>query len=57
VVAYVVADDIAGGVTGRQLVDFVAASLAAHKRPRRVVFVDALPRNAMGKVQKSRLPT
>jgi malonyl-CoA/methylmalonyl-CoA synthetase len=27
--------------------------LAAYKAPKRVVFVDALPRNAMGKVQKN----
>jgi malonyl-CoA/methylmalonyl-CoA synthetase len=30
-------------------------SLAAYKTPKRVVFVDALPRNAMGKVQKNLL--
>jgi malonyl-CoA/methylmalonyl-CoA synthetase len=29
--------------------------LAAYKIPKRVLFVDALPRNAMGKVQKSEL--
>jgi acyl-CoA synthetase (AMP-forming)/AMP-acid ligase II len=35
--------------------DHVAAHLSPHKRPREVHFVDALPRNAMGKVQKSAL--
>lgn len=30
-------------------------SLAAYKLPKRIVFVDDLPRNAMGKVQKTRL--
>jgi non-ribosomal peptide synthetase component E (peptide arylation enzyme) len=30
----------------------VATSLANYKKPRRVVFVDALPRNALGKVLK-----
>ncbi len=54
IVAYVVgssgsADDAA------TLVDHVAALLAVHKRPRDVRFVDALPRNAMGKVQKQQL--
>ena len=34
------------------LIDHVAATLTPHKRPRAVVFVDALPRNALGKVQK-----
>ncbi|MEU2611046.1 acyl-CoA synthetase [Micromonospora sp. NPDC007271] len=51
VTAYVVAD----GATEPELIDFVARQLAVHKRPRRVHFLDALPRNALGKVQKSRL--
>lgn len=33
----------------------LAATLAAFKRPKRVLVVDALPRNAMGKVQKKAL--
>jgi fatty acid CoA ligase FadD36 len=52
VVAYVVAG---GPVTGPELTDFVARLLSVHKRPRRVVLVDDLPRNAMGKVQKKLL--
>jgi malonyl-CoA/methylmalonyl-CoA synthetase len=40
----------------KELVDHVATLLAPHKRPREVRFTDALPRNDMGKVQKSRLP-
>jgi fatty acid CoA ligase FadD36 len=51
VTAYVVAD----GVTGPDLIDFVASTLSAHKRPRRVWLVDDLPRNAMGKVCKNLL--
>jgi malonyl-CoA/methylmalonyl-CoA synthetase len=39
----------------RELIDHVAALLSPHKRPREVVFTDALPRNDMGKVQKARL--
>jgi malonyl-CoA/methylmalonyl-CoA synthetase len=35
----------------------VAARLSPHKRPREVRILDALPRNAMGKVQKSVLRT
>ena len=31
------------------------ADLARFKRPRRIVFADSLPRNAMGKVQKAAL--
>jgi fatty acid CoA ligase FadD36 len=52
IVAYVVAD----GVAEPDLIDFVARHLSAHKRPRRVRFLDALPRNAMGKPQKKLLP-
>jgi len=48
VVAYVVAD----GVTESGLAGFVAAQLSAHKRPRRVIFVNSLPRNPLGKIQK-----
>lgn len=51
IVAYVVAD----GVDGPTLVAFVADRLSVHKRPREVRLVDALPRNAMGKVQKTLL--
>jgi malonyl-CoA/methylmalonyl-CoA synthetase len=39
-------------VTEEALVDHVATMLTPHKRPRIVVFVESLPRNAMGKVQK-----
>jgi malonyl-CoA/methylmalonyl-CoA synthetase len=39
----------------RELVDHVATLLSAHKRPRRIRFVDALPRNDMGKVVKAAL--
>jgi fatty acid CoA ligase FadD36 len=51
ITAYVVAD----GVSGPDLIDFVARTLSAHKRPREIRFVGTLPRNAMGKVQKRRL--
>ncbi|WP_229076007.1 AMP-binding protein [Actinoplanes sp. DH11] len=51
VTAFVVADP----VTAEELITFVAQRLAAHKRPRVVRLVEALPRNAMGKVQKKRL--
>ncbi|HEV7899282.1 MAG TPA: acyl-CoA synthetase [Planosporangium sp.] len=51
IVAYVVAD----GVSAEALIEFVATGLSWHKRPRRVRLVGALPRNAMGKVQKGLL--
>jgi fatty acid CoA ligase FadD36 len=54
IVAYVVVTD--AGVGERELIDFVAGRLSVHKRPRKVRFLDALPRNAMGKPQKKLLP-
>jgi malonyl-CoA/methylmalonyl-CoA synthetase len=38
-----------------ELEDHVAATLAPHKRPREVRFVDALPRTDLGKVRKAAL--
>ena len=35
--------------------EHVARELSVHKRPREIRFVDALPRNAMGKIVKPRL--
>ncbi|MBF5001908.1 acyl-CoA synthetase [Nocardia sp. BSTN01] len=48
IVAYVVGerDD------AKRIEDFVASHLSVHKRPREIRFVEELPRNAMGKVQK-----
>ena len=52
IVAFVVP---AGQVSSDELAGHVAAQLAPHKRPREIRFVDALPRNDMGKVQKALL--
>jgi fatty acid CoA ligase FadD36 len=52
ITAFVVLRDAA---TERELIDHVAGELSVHKRPREVRVVDALPRNAMGKVQKNKL--
>ena len=43
-------------VSGDELVSYVARMLDPHKRPRVVRFVDELPHDALGKVQKNRLP-
>ncbi|MFP5489371.1 MAG: acyl-CoA synthetase, partial [Acidimicrobiia bacterium] len=51
IVAYVVGH----GVDPNALIDHVAALLSTHKRPREIRVVGALPRNAMGKVQKQQL--
>ena len=52
IVAFVVGD-----AEPADLISFVAEQLSAHKRPREVRLVDALPRNAMGKVVKKELLT
>ena len=52
IVAFVVGD-----AEPADLISFVAEQLSAHKRPREVRLVDALPRNAMGKVVKKELMT
>ena len=51
IVAYVVCSE----VDDATLINHVAALLSVHKRPREVRIVEVLPRNAMGKVQKSLL--
>jgi malonyl-CoA/methylmalonyl-CoA synthetase len=53
IVAFVVPADPAP--TADALAQHVAAALAPHKRPRAVVFVDALPRSALGKLLKAEL--
>ena len=52
IVAFVVGD-----AAPDALITYVAEQLSAHKRPREVRIVDALPRNAMGKVLKKELLT
>jgi len=39
----------------KEIQDYVKSNLAGYKSPRDVVFVDELPRNATGKVMKTRL--
>ncbi|OBG63359.1 acyl-CoA synthetase [Mycobacterium sp. E3339] len=50
IVAFVV-----GSADPDELTNYVAQELSVHKRPREVRLVDALPRNAMGKVLKKQL--
>jgi fatty acid CoA ligase FadD36 len=52
IVAFVV-----GSAAPQDLIDHVAQQLSVHKRPREVRIVEALPRNAMGKVLKKELLT
>jgi fatty acid CoA ligase FadD36 len=51
----IVAFVVGSGVTAEALIEHVGKELSWHKRPREVIFVDELPRNALGKVLKARL--
>ncbi|SDF64675.1 AMP-binding protein [Pseudonocardia oroxyli] len=53
IVAHVVATGVPPAPS--VLIDHVASLIAPHKRPREIRYTDALPRNAMGKVQKKLL--
>jgi benzoate-CoA ligase family protein len=53
-VAYVV-PTAAGDVTEADLIEFCRAGLPSYKRPRRVVFVDAYPTTATGKIRRVEL--
>ncbi|MER6700930.1 acyl-CoA synthetase [Streptomyces fimicarius] len=55
VVAWVVAADPGSPPAAQELADHVAAQLAPHKRPRTVRYLDALPRNDLGKIMKRSL--
>lgn len=55
IVAWVVAADPAAPPTAEELADHVAAQLSPHKRPRTVRYLDALPRNDLGKIMKRSL--
>ncbi|MER5436203.1 acyl-CoA synthetase [Streptomyces sp. NPDC002588] len=57
IVAWVVPADPAAPPGGDELADHVASRLAPHKRPRVVRYLDALPRNDMGKIMKRALPS
>ncbi|RWN31710.1 malonyl-CoA synthase [Mesorhizobium sp.] len=45
----------ASTITAAEIVGAIAGRLAKYKHPKRVIFVDELPRNTMGKVQKNLL--
>jgi len=46
-----------GGLDESELIAFARERLATYKCPRRIVVIDRLPRNAMGKVERSKLRT
>jgi malonyl-CoA/methylmalonyl-CoA synthetase len=52
-VTAVVVRDKDAAITEAAVLDALQDRLAKFKMPKRVIFVDELPRNAMGKVQKN----
>jgi len=54
-VAVAVVTDPQAKVTEEQIIAAIGPDLAKFKHPRHIYFVDALPRNTMGKVQKNQL--
>lgn len=54
-VVAVVVREAGSEVTERSLIDSLSSALARYKQPKAAVFVDEIPRNVMGKVQKSEL--
>ncbi|GHH17898.1 acyl-CoA synthetase [Streptomyces rubradiris] len=55
IVAWIVPADPKSPPGAEELADHVARRLAPHKRPRAVRYLDALPRNDMGKIMKRAL--
>jgi len=55
IVAWIVPADPQSPPAAEELADHVAGRLAPHKRPRTVRYLDALPRNDMGKIMKRAL--
>ena len=55
IIAWVVVEEVPTQPGEQELADHVARLLTPHKRPREVRYLDALPRNAMGKVTKTTL--
>ncbi|NED89380.1 acyl-CoA synthetase [Streptomyces sp. SID11233] len=55
IVAWVVPADPASPPPAEELAGHVAAQLSPHKRPRTVRYLDALPRNDLGKIMKRSL--
>ncbi|MEV0784142.1 acyl-CoA synthetase [Streptomyces sp. NPDC050423] len=55
IVAWVVPADPASPPSADELAGHVAAQLSPHKRPRTVRYLDALPRNDLGKIMKRSL--
>ena len=54
VVAFVVLRE-GGTVSPEELINFCREQIAGYKKPRHVVFIDALPKNASGKILKREL--
>ena len=56
VVAVVVLKEGAGSLLPEVLIEHCRSRLAPYKCPKQIAIVEGLPRNAMGKIQKNRIP-
>jgi malonyl-CoA/methylmalonyl-CoA synthetase len=54
-VTAVIVPEVAAGITEEQVIAFLKEKIARFKQPQKIFFVDELPRNTMGKVQKKAL--
>jgi malonyl-CoA/methylmalonyl-CoA synthetase len=54
-VTAVVVREAGASISERDILTAIGARLAKFKQPKRILFVDSLPRNTMGKVQKNML--
>jgi malonyl-CoA/methylmalonyl-CoA synthetase len=51
----VIVPEAGKSISAEEIQDYLSSLIAKFKQPRQIHFVDALPRNAMGKVQKNQL--
>ena len=54
-VTAVIVKEVKSGITEEQIMAFLKDKIARFKQPQKIFFVDELPRNTMGKVQKKAL--
>jgi malonyl-CoA/methylmalonyl-CoA synthetase len=54
-VVAVIVSEAEGAVSETQVYETLATQIARFKQPKQIVFVNSLPRNTMGKVQKNLL--
>jgi len=54
-VAAIIVKKVDSQINSQDILDYIQPKLARFKQPKNIFFVDELPRNTMGKVQKNSL--